>query len=54
MGGDSKIYIEPLDLDNYTTWSVRMQMLLIHMGLWAAVEAKVSTEGESDSKDHLV
>jgi hypothetical protein len=37
MGGD-KIVIEPLDLDNYGTWSLRMKALLIHNGLWRATE----------------
>lgn len=38
--------IEALDLDNYPTWSIRMQMLLTHKDLWEAV----STGGEKDKK----
>jgi len=38
MAGE-KMSVEPLDLDNYGTWSSRMKFLLIHKGLWAAVES---------------
>jgi hypothetical protein len=37
MGGDN-VVIEPLDVDNYGTWSLRMKALLIHKGLWKALE----------------
>ena len=37
MGKDD-VVIEPLDLTNYSTWSIRMKALLIDKGLWAAVK----------------
>lgn len=43
-GTDSgNITIEPLDQHNYGTWSQRMQCVLIHKGLWSAIE--LTTEG---------
>lgn len=30
--------IEPLDVDNYATWRVRMKCILITKGLWSAIE----------------
>lgn len=40
MGSESSsgVRIDVLDVDNYATWAVRMRMLLIHKGLWEAVE----------------
>ena len=37
MGKDD-VVIEPLDLTNYSTWSIRMKALLIDKGLWAAAK----------------
>ena len=37
MAGEGKVNVEPLDLDNYSTWAVRMQALLAHKGLDAAI-----------------
>ena len=42
MGGD-KVVIEPLDVENYGTWSLRMRALLIHKGLWKVVEGSSDT-----------
>ena len=33
-----KFTIEPLDVDNYATWSLRVMMLLKHKGLWSTIE----------------
>ena len=38
-----KIVIEPLDVANYSTWSMRMKLLLVHQGLWSAIEHPVGT-----------
>jgi hypothetical protein len=32
-----KVVIEPLDVDNYDTWCVRMKMFLIHKKMWNVV-----------------
>jgi len=32
-----KFAIEPLGVDNYATWSIKMKMKLIHKGLWHAI-----------------
>jgi gag-polypeptide of LTR copia-type/Integrase core domain/GAG-pre-integrase domain/Domain of unknown function (DUF4219) len=32
-----KFAIEPLGVDNYATWSIKMKMKLIHKGLWHAL-----------------
>lgn len=37
MSADGKPAIDPLDVDNYATWSVRMRALLLSKGLWGAV-----------------
>jgi hypothetical protein len=37
MGGDN-VVIEPLEVENYGTWHLRMKALLTHKGLWKAVE----------------
>ena len=47
---DDRATVEPLDLDNYGTWSVRMKFLLIHKGLWAATTAEESPEANMDQK----
>ena len=47
---DEKAIVEPLDLDNYGTWSMRMKFLLIHKGLWAATTAEESPEATMDQK----
>ena len=46
--GDSVLKIEALDVENYSTWSVRMKLLLIHKGLWKVVDTK---EGDKVDKD---
>ena len=47
-----KITIEPLDVTNYSTWSMRMKLLLVHQGLWTAVEPTLGTvvDPSTDSK----
>jgi len=37
MADTSKVTIEPLDVDNYVSWAIRMKMLLVHRELWVAV-----------------
>jgi hypothetical protein len=39
-----KLSIEPLDVGNYATWSVRMRFLLITKGLWAPIIASSEEE----------
>lgn len=39
MATETKIAVEPLDVDNYATWSIRMRALLISKGLWTTVVA---------------
>lgn len=41
---DLKVSVDPLDVDNYATWSIRMKFLLAHKGLWKAVEGGVSAD----------
>ena len=47
---DDKAIVEPLDLDNYGTWNLRMKFLLIHKGLWAATTAEETPEATMDQK----
>jgi hypothetical protein len=49
MGGDN-VVIEPLDVDNYGTWSLRMRALLIHKGLWKSVEGSTATAPDDSDK----
>lgn len=44
MADTVKVAIEPLDVDNYSTWAVRMKMLLIHKELWVAVASPDSLD----------
>ena len=39
--------IEPLGVDNYSTWKVRMRLILQSKGLWGAVKGN-ETEGETE------
>lgn len=39
MATETKQMVEPLDVDIYATWSIRMRALLISKGLWTTVEA---------------
>jgi len=41
---------EPLDLDNYGTWSKRMKHLLIHKGLWKTTTGEETAEASLDHK----
>lgn len=45
----TKPTVEYLDVDNYATWSIRMQALLLSKGLWSAVTG-TSTDEEKDQK----
>ena len=49
MGGDN-VVIEPLDVENYGTWSLRMKALLVHKGLWKAVEGSSGTSTDDSDK----
>ena len=46
---DNKPVVERLDVDNYATWSVRMQAFLMVKGLWDAVSGS-STDTAADKK----
>lgn len=50
MTTDKGVDIEPLDLDNYGTWSKRMKYLLIHKGLWKTTTGEETTEASVDQK----
>jgi hypothetical protein len=49
MATETKPMVEPLDVDNYTTWSIRMRALLRSKGLWTTVMAD-SPEAGNDLK----
>ena len=49
MTSDTKPTVEPLDVDNYATWSVRMKAFLMVKGLWSAV-TEATTDATTDSK----
>lgn len=43
-----RVVVEPLDIDNYDTWSKDMKWLLISRGLWDAIsDAEKATKGDS-------
>jgi hypothetical protein len=42
-----KFPVELLDVDNYATWSVKMQMLLIHKDLWETIEPPETPAGQA-------
>ena len=44
---DSRMSLERLDVDNYSTWAVRMRFTLISKGLWK----HVINDGEVTDKD---
>ena len=48
---ENKIVLEPLDSDNYMSWSIRMKALLVSKGLWTAVT--VDTEPPADVEKAL-
>jgi transposase InsO family protein len=50
MADTTRVSIEPLDVNNYATWAVRMKMLLMHKELWAAVADPGSLEAAERSK----
>lgn len=45
---DDKLVVELLDVDNYATWSVRMQALLMVKGLWKATTGADSDENRME------
>lgn len=47
--GEGKPVVERLDVDNYATWSIRMQAYLMVKGLWDVV-AGDSTDAAADKK----
>ena len=49
MTSDTKPTIEPLDVDNYATWSVRMKAYLMVKGLWDPITG-ASTDATADGK----
>lgn len=49
MATDEKLVLERLDVDNYATWSIRMQALLMVKGLWDVVTGE-ATDPAADKK----
>jgi hypothetical protein len=49
MSADDKPVIEPLGVDNYATWNIRMRALLLSKGLWGAVTGE-TMEAEKEQK----
>src|SRR5882762_5022566 len=47
MATDDKTRFPPLNEDNYTEWSIRMEAELIRKSLWDNVQCEVSVEGKS-------
>jgi hypothetical protein len=47
MSVDEKTRFPPLNDDNYTEWSIRMEAELIRKGLWDNVQCEVSVEGKT-------
>ena len=45
-----KIGIERLDLDNYHTWSIRVECLLVTKGLWDHTQTTSETDASGDAK----
>jgi hypothetical protein len=43
--------ISPLTRDNYATWSIKVDMLLIHFALWSVVD---SNEVGPDTIDRVI
>jgi hypothetical protein len=50
MSDFEKINIEKLDVDNYATWSIKMQYFLIHKGLWKAIDESAELDQEIDAR----
>jgi hypothetical protein len=46
MSIDEKTRFPPLNDDNYTEWSIRMEAELIRKSLWDNVQCEVSVEGK--------
>jgi gag-polypeptide of LTR copia-type/Zinc knuckle/Domain of unknown function (DUF4219) len=44
MSSTTNATVEPLDVDNYAAWKVKMQFLLIVKGLWSAVTGDTVAE----------
>ena len=42
--------IEPLDVDNYATWSVKMRFLLVTRDLWSPVVNNELVDQDQDAK----
>jgi hypothetical protein len=45
--------ISPLTIDNYATWSIKVEMLLIHFALWSVVDSNEMDPGTIDGVVHL-
>jgi hypothetical protein len=46
--------IEPLDVDNYVTWCVRMKLFLIHKKMWSVVVKSSGTAEQSQGALALI
>jgi hypothetical protein len=49
-----KVVIEPLDVDNYDTWCVRMKLFLIHKKMWNVVVDSSATAEQSQGALALI
>jgi hypothetical protein len=49
-----KVVIEPLDVDNYDTWCVRMKLFLIHKKTWNVVMDSSATAEQSQGALALI
>ena len=48
--GDVKVTIEPLDVDNFSTWSFKVKNFLISRDLWQAIESDHKVDPSIDQK----
>lgn len=51
MAESEKVSFEPLDLDNYAIWAIKMRFLLTHKGLWSAVKPAEGSAVERSLND---
>ncbi|GAQ93239.1 hypothetical protein KFL_013820010, partial [Klebsormidium nitens] len=54
MAEGVKVNIEPLDVDNYTVWSQRLQLLLTHNKLWKGVTDPAGDAERTDEARALI
>jgi hypothetical protein len=49
-----KVVIEPLDVDNYDTWCVRMKLFIMHKKMWNVVVDSSATAEQSQGALALI